>query len=194
MLLLEYFSFSEIYDIFEAKTTYSLPKLNLAKVLRLFEGPVVNMQTMGPVASIRCFLNQGVSNTQKKDTILFLALNLPGKSIFTSPKFFLSAVTQLPYKEIWGEGGVQNLRNFFRKVFRTMRYVQKSCQKWGSKNFSVFSNLALTFHLRMPSVNGLQNSISQPILHPKRGSCLLLASWIPLVLNPKLCIFPISSS
>jgi len=71
-------------------------------------------------------------------------------------------------------------QEFFRKVFRTMRYVQKSCQTWGSKNFSVFSNLALTFHLRMLSVNGVQNSISQPILHPKRGSCLLLASWIPL--------------
>ena len=39
MLLLEYFSFSKIYDVFEAKTIYSLPKLNLAKVLRLFEGP-----------------------------------------------------------------------------------------------------------------------------------------------------------
>jgi len=58
---------------------------------------------------------QGVSNTQKKDTILFSALNLAGKSIFTPPRFFLSAVTQLPYKEIWGEGGVQNLRNFFEK-------------------------------------------------------------------------------
>ena len=58
---------------------------------------------------------QGVSNTQKKDTILFLALHLAGKSIFTPPRFFLSAVTKLPYKEIWGEGGVQNLRNFFEK-------------------------------------------------------------------------------
>jgi len=71
-------------------------------------------------------------------------------------------------------------QKFFRKVFRTMRYVQKSCQKWRSKIFSVFSNLTLTFHLRMLSVHGVQNSISQPILHPKRGSCLLLASWIPL--------------
>jgi len=60
-------------------------------------------------------VSQGVSNTQKKDTILFSALNLAGKSIFTPPRFFLSAVTQLPYKEIWGEGGVQNLRNFFEK-------------------------------------------------------------------------------
>ena len=128
---------------------------------------------------------QGVSNTQKKDTILFLALNLAGKSIFTPPKFFLSAVTQLPYKEILGEEGPKS----HRKVFRTMRYVHKSCQKWGSKIFSVFSNLALTFHLRMLSVNGLQNSISQPILHPKRGSCLLLASWIPLArrLSSKSC-------
>jgi len=56
--------------------------------------------------------NQGV---QKKDTILSLALNLAGKSIFTPPRFFLAAVTQLPYKKFWGEGGVQNLRNFFEK-------------------------------------------------------------------------------
>ena len=118
----------------------------------------------------------------KKDTILFLALNMAGKSIFTPPRFFLSAgySVTVPYKEISGGGRVQNLRIIFRKVFRTMNYVQKSCQKRGSKIFSVFSNLALTFHLRMLSVNGLQNSISQPILHPKRGSCLLLASWIPL--------------
>jgi len=104
---------------------------------------------------------------------------MAGKSIFTPPRFFLLAVTQLPYKEIRGEGG-SKISEFFSKSVQNDEICTEKLSEIGVENFLSFQQSGSNFHLKMLSVNGLQNSISQPILHPKRGSCLLLASWIPL--------------
>jgi len=69
---------------------------------------------------------------------LFSALNLAGKSIFTPPRFFLSAVTQLPYKEIWGEGGVQNLRIFFSKSVQNDEICAENLSEMGVEKFLSF--------------------------------------------------------
>jgi hypothetical protein len=47
--------------------------------------------------------------------MLFLGIEMAGRTKNATPKFFPRVVLELPYKEIGGEGGVQRPKIFFEK-------------------------------------------------------------------------------
>ena len=58
--------------------------------------------------------------------MLFLGTEMAGRTKNATPKFFPRVVLELPYKKIGGKGRGPKAKDFFWKVCRTMKAVEKN--------------------------------------------------------------------